>query len=71
MPMPDQFADRLALPLIGAPMFIASYPKWVIAQCKAGGLGAFPSLNARTTEMLDGWPVRACAGAVAQPSALC
>lgn len=70
MPMPDQFADRLALPPIGAPMFIASYPKRVITQCKVGGLRAPPSLNARTTAMLDGWPARARAGAMAQSSAL-
>jgi nitronate monooxygenase len=52
------FADQLALPLIGAPMFIASYPELVIAQCNAGVLGTFPSLNARSTEVLDEWLVR-------------
>ncbi len=58
MPIPVQFQDRLALPLIGAPMFIASYPDLVIAQCRAGVLGTFPSLNARTLEMLDQWLTR-------------
>lgn len=58
MPIPHQFADRLALPLIGAPMFIASYPELVIAQCRAGVLGAFPSLNARSLEVLDEWLTR-------------
>jgi nitronate monooxygenase len=47
--------SRLALPLIGAPLFIISQPDLVIAQCKAGVIGAFPSLNARPAEMLDEW----------------
>jgi nitronate monooxygenase len=58
MANPIPFADQLALPLIGAPMFIASYPELVIAQCKAGVLGTFPSLNARSIEVLDEWLVR-------------
>jgi len=47
--------ERLALPVIGAPMFIVSVPELVIAQCKAGVIGAFPSLNARPAELLDAW----------------
>ncbi len=58
MPIPSVFQDRLVLPLIGAPMFIASYPELVIAQCRAGVLGTFPSLNARTLETLDEWLAR-------------
>ncbi|MDZ7628897.1 MAG: nitronate monooxygenase family protein [Parvularculaceae bacterium] len=52
------FADlkkRLSVPVIGAPLFIVSNPKLVIAQCKAGIIGSFPSLNARPAEALDGW----------------
>ena len=52
------FADikkRLALPVIGAPLFIVSNPKLVIAQCKSGVIGSFPSLNARPAEALDVW----------------
>ena len=37
----------LRLPLVGAPLFIISNPDMVIAQCKAGIVGAFPALNAR------------------------
>jgi len=37
----------LRLPLLGAPLFIISNPDLVIAQCKAGIIGAFPALNAR------------------------
>jgi nitronate monooxygenase len=58
MANPVPFTDQLALPLIGAPMFIASYPELVIAQCKAGVLGSFPSLNARSTAVLDDWLTR-------------
>jgi nitronate monooxygenase len=55
MPIPSLFKGRLALPLIGAPMFIVSYPELVHAQCAAGVAGCFPSLNARDVATLDGW----------------
>jgi nitronate monooxygenase len=45
----------LALPVIGAPMFIVSQPELVIAQCKAGVVGTFPSLNARPESALEEW----------------
>lgn len=52
---PSNFRDRLRLPVIGAPLFIVSNPDLVIAQCKAGIVGSFPSLNARPASMLDEW----------------
>lgn len=51
----DTLLARLRLPVIGAPMFIVSGPELVIAQCKAGVVGSFPSLNARTQSQLDEW----------------
>ena len=48
-------SDRLRLPVIGAPLFVISNPDLVIAQCKAGIVGAFPSLNARSASLLDEW----------------
>ena len=45
----------LRLPIISAPMFIVSYPELVLAQCKAGIVGSFPALNARTPDILDEW----------------
>jgi nitronate monooxygenase len=45
----------LPLPIIGAPLFIISNPKLVIAQCKAGVVGSMPALNARPAEQLDEW----------------
>jgi len=47
MPIPAILKDHLRLPVVGAPMFIVSTPKLVLAQCKAGIVGAFPALNAR------------------------
>ena len=47
--------QKLRIPVIGAPMFIAGNPKLVIEQCKAGIVGSFPALNARPKEALDDW----------------
>ena len=47
--------QNLTLPVIGSPMFIASGPALVAAQCKAGIVGSFPALNARPAELLDTW----------------
>jgi nitronate monooxygenase len=47
--------NNFSVPVIGAPLFIISNPDLVIAQCKAGVLGAFPALNARPKELLDDW----------------
>ncbi len=54
MAAPDVL-QRLRLPVFGAPMFIVSGLELVIAQCRAGVLGAFPALNARPAEQLDEW----------------
>ncbi|RPI16339.1 MAG: nitronate monooxygenase [Lysobacterales bacterium] len=58
MPIPANFRNRLSLPVIGAPMFIASTPDLVIEQCKAGIVGSFPALNARPQAKLDEWLTR-------------
>ena len=50
-----QALQHLALPVIGAPLFIISNPKLVIEQCKAGIVGAMPALNARPASQLDEW----------------
>ncbi|WP_295764685.1 nitronate monooxygenase family protein [Undibacterium sp.] len=47
--------QNLSMPVIASPMFIASGPKLVAAQCKAGIVGSFPALNARPAELLDTW----------------
>lgn len=54
--------SSLRLPAVGAPLFIVSNPDLVIAQCKAGIVGAFPALNAREKDgdpiELDRWLAR-------------
>jgi nitronate monooxygenase len=55
MAIPALLKDNLRLPLIGAPMFIVSQPKLVIAQCTAGVVGSFPALNARPQSLLEDW----------------
>jgi nitronate monooxygenase len=45
----------LRLPVVGAPLFIISNPKLVVAQCTSGIVGSMPSLNARPAEQLDEW----------------
>jgi nitronate monooxygenase len=58
MPIPAAFHKRLALPIIASPLFIASTPDLVIAQCKAGVIGSFPALNARPADQLTAWLTR-------------
>lgn len=58
MAIPAPLAGRLALPLICSPMFLASGPELVLAQCKAGVVGSFPALNARPAAALDAWLTR-------------
>ncbi len=64
MPLPAVF-NRVRLPVIGAPLFIVSNPKLVIAQCTAGIVGSMPSLNARPAEQLDEWLAEITAGLAA------
>lgn len=47
--------QKLALPVIGSPLFIISNPKLVIEQCKAGIVGSMPALNARPAAQLEDW----------------
>lgn len=55
MSIPDNIRDRLRLPVLASPMFIVSGPELVIAQCKAGVIGSFPTLNARPHSELRVW----------------
>lgn len=63
--MADNVADKIAtikarmtVPVVSAPMFLVSGPDLVIAACKAGVIGAFPTLNARPIEQLKAWMER-------------
>jgi len=53
--LPSWLTDRLALPLVAAPMFLVSGPELVLAACRAGVVGAFPFPNGRTLADLRGW----------------
>lgn len=53
MSKPTPFALRL--PVFAAPMFLISGPTLVLAACKAGIVGAFPTPNARPIAALDAW----------------
>jgi nitronate monooxygenase len=51
----ERIKARLSVPAFAAPMFIISGPELVIAACKAGVIGAFPTLNARPAAELEVW----------------
>jgi len=58
MALPKILQTNLAIPVIGAPLFLVSGPELVIAQCKAGIVGSFPALNARPQHVLEEWLIR-------------
>jgi nitronate monooxygenase len=58
MAIPDSLKQSLSVPVVGSPLFIISNPDLVIAQCLAGVVGSFPSLNARPLAQLDEWLAR-------------
>jgi nitronate monooxygenase len=55
MTLPASISSRLRLPLMAAPMLRVSGPALVSAACRAGVVGSFPTVNARTAENLDAW----------------
>ncbi len=46
---------KLRVPVVAAPMFLISGPELVLAACRSGIVGAFPTPNARTPEVLGEW----------------
>ena len=46
---------QLRLPVIQAPMFLVSGPAMVIAACRAGIIGSFPTQNVRDDAELERW----------------
>ena len=51
----DELRGRLRIPVIAAPMFLVSGVELVLEACRAGVLGSFPSINARSVEELEQW----------------
>lgn len=58
MRLPASIAQRLRVPLIAAPMLLVSGPDLVIAACRAGAIGSFPTKNCRTVDELERWLAR-------------
>jgi len=54
MPLPAAL-QQVPFPVFGAPLFIVSNPKLVLAQCTAGVVGSMPALNARPASQLAEW----------------
>src|ERR1700758_2682949 len=61
-----QLKAKLRIPVMAGPMFIASTADLLIAQCRAGIIGAMPALNPRSTEALDA-DIARIAGSVGDP----
>lgn len=51
----EEVFGRLCLPMIVAPMTLASTPELVAAACAAGVMGSFPTSNAPSSAALDEW----------------
>jgi nitronate monooxygenase len=51
----SRFHGRLALPLVAAPMFLVSGVELVVAACRNGVIGSFPTVNCRETKQLQAW----------------
>lgn len=51
----EELRDRLRLPMIASPLFLVSGPDLVLATCRAGVVGTFPSFNQRTPEGYEEW----------------
>ena len=55
--LPAAFEGRLRVPGLTSPMFLVSGPELVIAACRSGMIGTFPSVNQRTPEGYEEWLV--------------
>jgi nitronate monooxygenase len=55
MTLPPTWSQRLALPLIAAPMTAVSTPALAAAACRNGVIGSFPSHNADSADQLAAW----------------
>ena len=53
--IPEKLRQRLKLPVMAAPLFLVSGPDLVVEACKAGVVGAFPTLNQRKAEGFEAW----------------
>lgn len=58
MSLPTILSNKLKIPLVAAPMFLASGPELVLACCKAGIVGTFPAKNQRTLNGFEDWLIQ-------------
>jgi nitronate monooxygenase len=65
--LPAQWPERLTVPVVAAPMTDVSGPELVVAACRAGVIGSFPTHNAASTDELERWLVRIGDGLAGQP----
>jgi nitronate monooxygenase len=56
--LPSSLTSRLRIPVIAAPMLHISGVDLVIAACRGGVIGSFPTANAQSVEELDDWLTR-------------
>lgn len=55
MTIPATLLHNLKVPVVAAPMLIASSTQLAIETCRAGAIGTFPALNARSTAEYEDW----------------
>ncbi len=51
----QRLIDRMAIPVIAAPMFLVSNPALTLACCAEGIMGSFPAHGTRSREEFQGW----------------
>lgn len=55
MRIPAALLPNLKVPVVAAPMLIASGTRLTIETCRAGAIGTFPALNARSSAEYEHW----------------
>ncbi len=66
----EEMLGKMRIPVIAAPMFLVSGPDLVTACCRSGVIGSFPTINARTPEILNEWLTQIKSDLEASPNAL-
>lgn len=55
MAIPPALLPNLKVPVVAAPMLIASNVRLLVETCRAGAIGTFPALNARSSAQYESW----------------
>ena len=51
----ERLIERMAMPVIAAPMFLVSNPALTLACCAEGIMGSFPAHGTRSREEFQAW----------------